>query len=199
MLRRLPFGMVLALVVLNLTGEPTLRAQQSSAEVPSVTFRTNTRLVMVDVVVTDKKGQPVTGLKADDFTVEENGKKQRISFAVAPGGTRAVAPEPAPAGILSNHPENVAPAGIPMVLLLDAANSPFKEQAYGRSQMLKYAAEQVQSGHSVAVLALTDRLHVLQQFTSDPQVLLTAIKKFRPEEQILQPGTGPAPSSIPPD
>ncbi len=199
MLRRLPFGMVLALVVLNLTVEPTLRAQQSSAEVPSITFRTNTRLVLVDVVVTDKKGQPVTSLKAEDFAVEENGKKQKVSILVPPGTAPQVAPTPAPAGILSNHPEHVGPVGIPTVLLLDAANSPFKDQAYARSQMLKYAAEQTKPGRPIAVVALTDRLHVLQQFTSDPQVLLTAIKNFKPEEQILQPGPGAAPSSIPTD
>src|SRR6266478_7510787 len=193
MLRRSSLRMVLAFAILNLTVEPTLRAQQAAAEVPPITFRTNTRLVLVDVVVADKKGQPVTSLKAEDFAVEENGKKQKVSILVPPGTAPQVASTPAPPGILSNHPEHVGPAGIPTVLLLDATNSPFKDQAYARSQMLKYAAEQVQSGHSVAVLALTDRLHVLQQFTSDPQVLLTAIKKFRPEEQILQPGPGPAP------
>ena len=137
-------------------------------------------------MVTDKKGQPITGLKAEDFTVEENGKKQKISIATAPGSGRPVTLTRAPAGILSNHPENVAPLGVPTVLLLDAANSPFKEQAYARSQMLKYAAEQANSGQSFAVVALTDRLHVLQQFTSDPQVLMAAIKKFKPEEQILK-------------
>ena len=199
MLRRVPLGMVLAFVILHLTVEPALHAQQASPEVPPITFRTNTRLVLVDVVVTDKKGQPVTSLKAEDFTVEENGKKQKVSILVPPGTAPQVASTPAPAGILSNHPEHVGPAGIPTVLLLDAANSPFKEQAYGRSQMLKYAAEQAQLGHPMAVLALTDRLHVLQQFTSDPQVLITAIKNFKPEEQILQPGPGPALSSIPPD
>jgi len=191
--------MVLAFAILNLTVEPTLRAQQAAAEVPPITFRTNTRLVLVDVVVADKKGQPVTSLKAEDFAVEENGKKQKVSILVPPGTAPQVASTPAPPGILSNHPEHVGPAGIPTVLLLDATNSPFKDQAYARSQMLKYAAEQEQSGRPMAVLALTDRLHVLQQFTSDPQVLLTAIKNFKPEEQILQPGPGPALSSIPPD
>jgi VWFA-related protein len=199
MLRRLPLPMVLVLVLLTLTVEPTLRAQQAPTEVPSITFRTNTRLVLVDVVVTDKKGQPVTALKAEDFTVEENGKKQKVSILVPPGPAPQVAPTPAPPGILSNRPEHVAPAGIPTVLLLDATNSPFKDQAYARSQMLKYAAEQGKSGRPIAVVALTDRLHVLQQFTSDPQVLLAAIKNFRPEEQILQPGAGPAPSAVPPD
>jgi VWFA-related protein len=152
--------------------------------------------VVVDVVVTDKKGQPVTGLKAEDFTVEENGKKQKVSLFLAPGSTDTakLKQTPTPAGVLSNHPENVGPAGIPTVLLLDAANSQFRDQAYARSQMLKYVVEQGQSGHSMAVLTLTDRLQVLQQFTSDPQVLMTAIKNFRPQEPILQ-SSGPAPES----
>lgn len=174
-----------------------LGAQQAGQEVPSLTLRANTRLVIVDVVVTDKKGQPMTGLKADDFIVEENGKKQTVSVFVPPANRTA--PAAALPGILSNHPENVGPAGVPIVLVLDAANSPFKEQAYARSQMLKYAAEQNQVGHPMAILTLTDRLHVLQQFTNDPQVLLSAIKKFMPQEQILQPGPGAPPSAVPLD
>ena len=46
--------------------------------------------------------------------------------------------EPLPPGLLSNRPENVGPSGPLAVLLLDVANSPFKDQAYARSQMLKY-------------------------------------------------------------
>lgn len=196
MLRKLAFRSVPTfLLILNPTAGPTLAAaQQNAVDIPSVTIRANTRLVIVDVVVTDKKGQPITGLKAEDFTLEENGKKQKIAVFVPPGTEYGPKPAPAPPGILSNHPENVGPAGVPTVLLLDAANSPFKDQAYARSQMLKYVVEQGQSGHPMAVLTLSDRLRVLQQFTSDPQVLTTAIKKLRPEEQILQPG-GPIPES----
>ena len=150
--------------------------------------------MVVDVVVTDKKGQPVTGLKAEDFTVEENGKKQKTSVFVPPGITNQTAPTEAPPGILSNHPENVRPKGIPTLLLLDATNSPFKDQSYARSQMLKYVLEQGQSGHSMAVLTLTDQLRVLQQFTSDPQMLMRAIKNLRPQEQVLA-SAGPVPES----
>ncbi|MGB9205936.1 MAG: VWA domain-containing protein [Terriglobales bacterium] len=171
-----------------------VRTQESNSAVPSFTIRANTRLVMVDVVVRDKKGQPVTGLKAEDFTVEENGKKQKISVFVPPSIASRTAAGPTPAGIFSNHPENVSPAGIPTVLLLDAANSAFKDQAYARSQMLKYVVEQGQSGRPMAVVTLTDRLRVLQEFTSDPQVLLTAIKNFKPAEQLLRPGAPAAES-----
>jgi VWFA-related protein len=196
MLPNLPFRLALtSILIMNLAAGPAvLSAQQTPADVPTITIRANTRLVVVDVVVTDKKGEPVTALKPEDFTVEENGKKQKVSVFVPPGIANHTAATPAPAGVFSNHPESLTPAGIPTVLLLDAANSAFKDQAYARSQMLKYVLEQGQSGRPMAVVTLTDRLRVLQQFTSDPQVLLTAIKNFRPQEQILQPGA-PAPES----
>jgi VWFA-related protein len=201
MLRNLPFRILLTYALtLDLVAGPTLlNAEQAPADVPTVTIRTNTRLVVVDVVVTDKKGEPVTGLKAENFTIEENGKKQKVSVFVPPGAHKQAAPTPVAPGVLSNHPENVGPSGIPIVLLLDAANSSFKDQAYARSQMLRYAAEQNQAGQSIAVVALTDRLHVLQQFTNDPQVLLTAIKNFRPEAQIFQPSPPPPESAAPID
>jgi VWFA-related protein len=183
-----------SLLMLTMTvGPALLSAQDAPSEIPPITIRTNSRLVMVDVVVTDKKGQPVTGLKAEDFTAEENGKKQKISVFVPPGATNKTAATPPPPGVLSNHVENIAPAGIPTVLLLDA-NSQFKDQAYARSQMLKYVVEQAESGRPMAVITLTDRLRVLQQFTSDPQILIQAIKNLRPEQPILQPGA-PAPAS----
>src|SRR5262245_11825062 len=60
----------------------------NSPSVPTITIRVNTRLVVVDVVVTDKKGQPFNGLNAEDFTVEENGKKQKIAVFSPPGTNR---------------------------------------------------------------------------------------------------------------
>jgi VWFA-related protein len=189
MLRNLPFRIALAsAMVVNLaTGPVILSAQEAPADIPTITIRANTRLVVVDVVVTDKSGQPVTGLKPEDFTVEENGKKQKISVFVPPGVASHAAATPTPPGIFSNHPDNVIPSGPPIVLLLDAANSSFTNQSYARSQMLKYVVDQAQSGRPMAVLTLTDRLHVLQEFTSDPQVLITAIKNLKPQEPILQP------------
>ncbi len=189
-----------ALLISNLIAVPAtpLLAQQSGTDVPSLTLRATTRLVVLDVVVTDKRGQAVTGLTADDFTVEENGKKQKVSVFLPPASGNRMPPASTPPGILSNRPENVGPAGVPIVLVLDAANSPFEQQAYARTEMLKYVAEQGQSRRPMAVLALTDRLHVLQQFTSDPQVLLTAIKNFKPESQILSNNLTPAPTAVPP-
>lgn len=197
MLHTLPFRIALAsTLALNLAAGPTsLSAQQTSEEIPGITIRTSTRLVVVDVVVRDKKGQPVTGLKPEDFTVEENGKKQKVATFTPPGANQG-SPQTPPPGVLSNHPEFLKPAGVPTVLLLDAANSHFLDQAYGRTQMLKYALEQSLAGKPMAVMTLTDQLRVLQNFTTDPKVLMTAIKNLTPQTQILQPAA-PVPNLVP--
>jgi VWFA-related protein len=182
-------------LVLSLSPAPNptiLHAQEPAANVPTVTIRTNTRLVVVDAVVTNKKGQPVTGLTAEEFVLEENGKKQRIAFFTPPGAPR-IGAQPLPPGVLSNRPEFLKPAGVPTVLLLDAANSSFKDQAYGRWQMLKNVEEQSHTGMPTAVMTLTDHLHVLQEFTGDPNILATAIRNLRPQEQARQRGASSRP------
>ncbi|MBV9295205.1 MAG: hypothetical protein JO145_06490, partial [Acidobacteriaceae bacterium] len=49
-------------------------AQQS---IPLI--RSTSRLVLLDVIVTDKTGRPLRQLKKDDFTVLENGIPQTIT------------------------------------------------------------------------------------------------------------------------
>src|SRR6266481_5238856 len=43
-------------------------------------IKVTSNLVSLDVIVKDKKGKPVTDLKAEDFTVSENGVPQKIAF-----------------------------------------------------------------------------------------------------------------------
>ena len=177
-----------------LAGTPIVRlgAQQPATQIPPPTIRVSTRLVLVDAVVTDKKGQPVTGLKPEDFVIEENGKKQKIAaFSTPQEGANAPAPT-LPPGIYSNRPEYRSPGGPITVFVLDAANTPFRDQAYARLQMLKYVEEQNKSKQRVAIFALTNRLQMLQDFTSDPQVLTAALNRYKPQEPILAAG-GPPP------
>jgi VWFA-related protein len=63
---------------------------------PTVTFRSDVELVNVDVVVMDKKGNPVTGLTAVDFVLKDEGKPQTISTFEAL--TAPPPPPPAPPG-----------------------------------------------------------------------------------------------------
>jgi VWFA-related protein len=54
------------------------REDQQSSSQPQATFRTTTSLVEVDVVIHDKKGDFVPGLKAEDLQLFEDGKPQKI-------------------------------------------------------------------------------------------------------------------------
>ncbi|HEV2114577.1 MAG TPA: VWA domain-containing protein [Terriglobales bacterium] len=161
-----------------------LAQQTSDSQVPPPTIRVTTHLVLVDVVVTDKQGKSVLGLKPDDFTLEESGKKQQISLFVTPEQNQPPAPGPTlPPGIYSNRAQYRSPGSPITVLLLDACNTQFKDQAYARLQMLKFVREQYKPGQRMAVFTLTDSLHVLQDFTTDPQLLYTALRGYVPQER----------------
>jgi VWFA-related protein len=193
-------GATVAAMVAVLGWTPA-RSQSAGGEVPPPTIRVSTHLVLVDVVVTDKQGKPITGLKAEDFSVQEKGKNQKVAFFSTPEDMAKLSrpPELGP-GIYSNKPEFRSTGKPVTILLLDAVNTPFRDQAYSRQQMLKYVREQMKPGERIGVFALADSLRVLQDFTIDPQVLMTALEKYKPEEQKLNPAaarplsTGAGPS-----
>lgn len=190
---RLSFGWCCVLVgVVSVV--TCLQAQAPTpSEVPPPTIRVSTHLVLVDVVVTDKQGKAVTGLHPEDFVVEENGKQQKIATFATPAENSG-APPALPPGIYTNRAQYRSPGGPITVMLLDAINTPFKDQAYARLQMLKFARDNFKPGERMAVLTLTGRLNVLQDFTSDPQILYTALHNFRPLVNQYTPASGTPPS-----
>jgi VWFA-related protein len=146
---------------------------------PIATIRTFTNLVVIDVVVSDSKGNPVHGLKREDFTLLENGKPQNIkSFdehtALPPSETAKITPMAPPhPGIFTN--KSAAPANGPVnVLLLDYLNTPLTAQPYARKQLTDFLGK-VPPGTRIAIFGLSDSLYMLQGFTSDPAVLKAAL------------------------
>ncbi|HSC77620.1 MAG TPA: VWA domain-containing protein [Candidatus Acidoferrales bacterium] len=181
-----------------LLGGLALSSQQpppAPTNVPATVLRVTTRLVLVDVVVTDKQGRPVTDLTRDDFTLMENGKPQRIAtFSLEnPGGgvqQAAIAPAPLPPNVVTNKPEYRLPPGPLSVLLIDALNTPMQDQSYAREQMLRYLRTQLQPNQRTAILVLTGDLLILQDFTADPKALIAAVEKYSPERPARQPEEG---------
>ena len=81
---RITLGLILLVVAVD--------ARQDLATPPlEKQFVSGTTAVVVDVVVRDKKGNPVTDLRASDFELLEDGVRQEIGDAtlVAPGGAQA--------------------------------------------------------------------------------------------------------------
>ena len=76
------------------SGHPVAYAQQSTTAPQSEpeVIRVETRLVLVDTVVTDKKGNYIRDLTQKDFKVWEDGKEQAItSFSFEESGGSAKA------------------------------------------------------------------------------------------------------------
>src|SRR5512138_1283657 len=107
MLRLVKAGGVVALFLLSMKlGELSAQPQEGAGTEPPVpTIRVNTHLVLVDVVVTDKNGNRVQGLKAEDFIIQEKGKNQKISVFTSAAENKLAAGPQLPPGIYSNKPE----------------------------------------------------------------------------------------------
>ena len=148
------------------------------AALPSGTvLRTNTSLVLVDVVVADKN-KPIHALDRARFHVFEDGHEQTVvSFdehANSEPAAAALHPvKPAP-GIYSNVPA-YPDTGVVNVLLLDSLNTPIADQMQVRHLMLEYL-EKIRPGTTLAVYTLASRLRLVQGFTTDAAQLGKALK-----------------------
>src|SRR5579859_2058170 len=156
-----------------------LVAQNASRDVdkPVPTIKTQVRRVLVDVVVTDAKDAPVTGLKQKDFEVLEDGKPQIVAtFEEHKGAApREIKLPPMPPNVYTNFPTTQVPDSV-NVLLLDALNTPSNDQVYVREQMIKYL-KGVPAGTRIAIFALAAHLRMLQGFTTDSSELLAALNR----------------------
>jgi VWFA-related protein len=171
-------------VIVALAG-PFVSAQQPppTPKEPGLVVHVTTRMVLVDTIVLDKQGTPVKGLKADDFKVTEDGVRQRItSFSERDSDTANSAPAPVvPPHVTTNRPAATqvnAESGTVAVLLLDGLNTPPQDQIYVKQQMLKFLARQYDPNTKLAVIALSSKLTVLQNFTQDPRILRAALDHY---------------------
>src|SRR5712664_2599006 len=160
------------------------QVQQSSSDSGAV-IRATTRLVQVEVVVTDSSGYPPKDhLSEKDFTILEDGKPQKLSFfsfQQLEGQEKRQSPLPPqlPPHVATNRPEYRRSVGPPVILLLDGINTPVENQIVVRQQMLKFMADHFDSHMRIAVFLLGNELTVLQDFTSDPALLTAAMQKYR--------------------
>ncbi|HEY2170242.1 MAG TPA: VWA domain-containing protein [Candidatus Angelobacter sp.] len=141
------------------------------------TLKTATHLVLVDVVATDGKGRPITNLTAEDFVVTEDGHLQSVrSFSFQQPAISNDLPQPAPAalppGVVSNTPQ-YKKGNIWNVIVLDALNSPMLDQSSTRQQLFK-VIDKIPD-QPAAVYILSDGLHLLQDFSTDPAALKRVI------------------------
>jgi VWFA-related protein len=159
-----------------------LATGQEAASPPATTIHATTRVVVVDAIVTDNRSQPVPKLKPSDFTVLEDGKPQKIAFfsfeSTAVEKPKPTLP-PLRSGVYTNYPDYHPHDGPLVIMLMDSLNTPIAQTIFVRQQILKYLNDPKAVRAGTAVLALGNRLSVLQDFTTDQKLLLEAAKGFQ--------------------
>jgi VWFA-related protein len=138
--------------------------QSPAAGYASPLFNATTRNVILDAVVTDKKGNVVTGLTRNDFAIREDNAPQQIrSFDAVTAGIST---------------EDATPHTI---LLVDELNTRFEDMAYTRySVNLLLHRDGVKLDQPTALYILgNDGLHVLQGFTRDPAAIDAALRSHK--------------------
>jgi len=151
---------------------------QNQARPSQPTFRTTTRLVVVDVVATDEKGSPVKDLKAEDFVVKENNEPQKVAdFSFHQSGNVAMVSHQLGPNVFSNSPLYSGNSSL-NVILLDAINTDFSNHAYAQDMLVKYLGTNPKL-QPTAVYALENNLRLLHDFSTDPTELREAITHYR--------------------
>jgi len=174
---------------------PAPASPGASEQVPVVrmveqepTLRLEVRRIPVDVVVLDKQGKPVKGLTAADFEIKEGNVPQQIrSFDVTDGSKDSYNPPKVPtlpANTFVNIPDT--PERGPLyILYFDMLNMDQDDQMSFHNELLKFV-DNAQPGTRMMLILNTDRMHILQGFTTDHDLIKQALLGNGPGPHIPQ-------------
>jgi Ca-activated chloride channel family protein len=144
------YGVIVILCLCFAVTPLPVRSQQPRAQDsrPTTTIRIDTDLVMIDVTVTDKNGDYVRDLRAEEFQVFEDGQRRKIDF-------------------FSVNDESMLTRPLAVVFALDLSGSLKPDEIITlHSAAMKFT--ELMRGDSVfAALSFNDKVKVEQDFTSD--------------------------------
>jgi len=187
-MKNLAARVMLLLCALTVT-VPALLAQNASQneqskdeqKSPEYVYRTTTRLVILDIVATDSKGNIVPDLKPEEIEILDNGKEQsKVDFSfIHPN------PEKAATQVQMHLPPDVYTNARQYqdnssynIILFDVLNSSFTSMAYAHDEIMKYL-DNTPPNQPTAIYALGNKLWLLHDFTTDHQALKEVIRKFK--------------------
>jgi VWFA-related protein len=172
------------------TSAPASTVQSASERAsPPVTIKVQAPSVVVDVIVTDKKGRHVGDLAASDFAVSDNGIPQKIvtfvppigavlhplpSVPAGPGGTNQPAQVPSPTPL--RQPIDLASVRF-ITLVLDLGDLQPGSLENARRAAIQYLQKTVAKEDFVAVYRIDHTLHLDAPFTQDKQRAIEAIRR----------------------
>jgi VWFA-related protein len=167
---------------------------QQAATDGTVTFRTNTQLVVETVIVKDKNGKPIEGLTAKDFVITEDGVPQTIQFCEfqrldAAPDTSLTSPAkvasvmPAVAGVTRSQITPETPGDIRyrdkrmLAIYFDMTSMPIPDQIRALGAATKFIRTQMKPADMMSVMSYTGAsVKILNDFTSDRDELEKSIQ-----------------------
>jgi VWFA-related protein len=167
---------------------------KSTLPTADTTIKVDVRQVLVPVIVTDRAGHHIGGLKQADFTIFDDGVEQKISaFSVENAGI--LTPATAPASVESSAPRAVTAARPTQirrtyVICIDSFHSSFADLVHVREALSKlFRAEQAGDSQYVLV-AVGTSTQMLQSPTKYPEAVLKTVASKDFEKVFLGSGHG---------
>src|ERR1700690_3053181 len=139
---------------------PAARAQ--APENSGAVIKTETKLVLVDTVVTDKKGNYIHDLESKNFHVYEDNKEQQIKSFNFEAGT--------------SSPSNLKHY---LVLFFDNSTMEFVDQARARQAATKFIDSNGRPNRLMAIANFGGALQIAQNFTEDQQRLKNVVNGIK--------------------
>jgi VWFA-related protein len=154
---------------------------------PQTAFKSGVNLVEVDIVVTDKGGKPVRGLRQEDFAVFEDGKPVDVATFVAidlPLAQADATIAPADRSGTSIRANDQPEDGRLMLIVLDDYHVRFDAGYAVRTRAVaRKLVERLGPSDQVAVIATSGRSGMQAEFTDDKARLIAAIDTFFPQSE----------------
>ena len=193
-----------AATALAVPGSGPLLAQESKPDQPAqvsntpqggFTLKVNSDLVLTNVVVRDSKtGELITGLKASDFSIYENGKEQKIEtfdyenvdmatpLSEATVNGLAVGPNlNGQKAVVVARPEDLRNHRL-IVMFFDLTSMQPEDLDRSVDAAQKFLKTKMQPADLVALVSLGDTLKVDQDFTADKDALIHEVGVYNDSE-----------------
>jgi VWFA-related protein len=163
--------------------KPQPPPQPQSNEMPKISESIDVRVINVDVVVNDKKGNPVTGLTKDDFEIYENNFLKPISNFYEVDNTKGVptAPVVVDANPTPALPKPVRVDEVPenqkrrIIFYIDNLSlAPFNRNRVFK-QMKEFVPTIMRPGDEAMVATFNRSMKVRVPFTRDPVQIQTTL------------------------
>lgn len=143
-------------------------------------LRATARLVQIGVAAQDKRGRALSGLKATDFRIKDNGKLRDIRiFAASDSDQNSPASVRSGEHAFTNTGAQQANSGAVTVIVIDYLNTRWEDQAFATRQFLQYLSGVKPQDHLAIYSVGGQGLQVLHDFTTDASDLVAALSRNR--------------------